>query len=288
MVRAPSARYWMNGRLVASDRAVLPLTDLAATRGYGAFEALRTYGRAPFLMDAHLRRLEATCRHLCLRVPLSRAELREAVLRTLAANRFAESLIRIYVTGGDAKGFLPEGRERLLILVDPAKTFPAWQYEKGVALRTTVLNRPIPLAKTIDYTAGIRETALAHKAGYQEVVFTDRRGNLLEGTQFSVVAVEGKRLVSPEKDILPGITVEQVLRLARKEGFNLKREPISPALLRRADEVFITSTNREVLPVSRVDKLRIGDGRPGPVARLLHRRYLDGAAAAARKFKPNK
>lgn len=280
-----TARYWMDGRLVVATGASLPLTDLAVTRGYGAFEALRTYAGTPFLLDPHLRRLEQTCRHLCLRIPLPRARMREAVAKTIAANHFAESLIRIYVTGGDATGFVPEGRERLLILVGPVISYPARQYQKGIALKTTPLNRPIPLAKTIDYTAGIRETILARRAGYQEVIFKDPCGNLLEGTQFSLVVVAGNLLISPAENVLPGITAGHVLRLAEKEGFAVRRAPVTPKLLRRADELFITSTNRELLPVTSVDQLCIGEGRPGPVTRHLHSRYLASAAASAGKLK---
>jgi branched-chain amino acid aminotransferase len=199
------------------------------------------------------------------------------VLETLAANCFPESLIRLYVTGGDTDGFVPAGKSRLLVLVDAARIFPASHYKKGVRIKTSRLNRPIPPAKTVDYTAGIRETILAKREGFHEVAFADRKGNLLEGTQFNVIAVRGNQLVSPDRGILPGITVERVLKLGRKEGFSIRRSPISPALLKRADEVLITSTNREVMPAVFVDQIRIGSGSPGPVSRLLHQRYLESA-----------
>lgn len=263
---------------------MLPVTDLVITRGYGAFEALRTYQGKPFLLEEHLRRLEKSCAEIGLKCPLGRKELADAVSETLKANSFPESLIRLYVTGGDAGGFVPEGHERLMILVGAAKMFPAWQYERGVAIKTTTLNRPIPSAKTIDYTVGIRETLVALKEGYQEVAFRDHRGCLLEGTQFSIFAVIRKTLVTPEKSILPGITAAYLIKLARREGFGIRREPISPAMLKNASECFITSTNREVLPVSRIDRQRIGNGRPGPIQRLFHQRYLEGAAATVKKL----
>lgn len=284
MKHIPPAKYWMDGKLVRADRACLPLTDLTVTRGYGAFEAFRTYGGKPFLMEQHLKRLGDSCRHLCLKPPLSAAKLRAAVLETLSANRFPESLIRIFVTGGDATGFVPEeGRQRLLILIGPAKLFPAFQYEEGIAVRTTSFSRSIRQAKTIDYTVGIRETSMALKAGFHEVVFVDEKDRILEGTQFSVVAVKGRRLISAEAEILPGVTAEHILKLARREGFAVERRPITRADLRRADEVFITSTNRELIPVRRVDDLRIGSGRPGPVGRLLHRRFRENAGASDRR-----
>lgn len=283
MKRTSPAKYWIDGKLVRADRASLPLTDLTVTRGYGAFEAFRTYAGKPFLMDPHLRRLRETCRHLLLALPLSLPKLKAAVLETLAANRFPESLVRIYVTAGDADGFVPEkGRQRLLILVSPARLFPPAQYNEGIALRTTKLARSVREAKTIDYTVGIRETLRAIQEGFQEVAFLDEKGRILEGTQFSVTAVIGRRLLSAEADILPGVTAEHIFKLAKRAGFKVDRRPISRADLRRADEVFITSTNRELIPVRQVDDLRIGDGKPGAVGKELHHLFLESAGAPAR------
>lgn len=279
------AKYWIDGQLVRADRAAIPVTDLVMTRGYGAFEALRTYEGNPFLLEEHLRRLEKTCALLGLKCPLRRKEFAAAARETLRANSFPESLIRFYVTGGDASGFLPEGKERLLILVSPVRPFPAWQYERGIAMKTTALSRSIPAAKTVDYTVGIRETMRAVREGFQEVAFRDRRGGLLEGTQFSIFAVLGRTLVTPEEGVLPGCTGNQVMKLARREGWTIRRTAISPAMLRKASELFITSTTRELLPVVRVDEQRIGDGRPGPVRQHLHARFLESARAAAKKLR---
>ncbi|HWL51654.1 MAG TPA: aminotransferase class IV [Chthoniobacteraceae bacterium] len=275
---------WIDGKLVRADRASLPLTDLSVSRGYGAFEALRTYHGKPFLLEAHLQRFEATCRHLCLRPPLSRKALREVVAEVLQANGLPESLVRIYLTGGDAGGFLPEGNGRLLILADPVKPYPEWQYERGIALKTTPLQRSIPLAKTLDYTAGIRETILARRDGFQEIVFTNGRGHLLEGAQFNIAAVRGRRVISPVEGVLKGTTVEHLLKLAGREGFTISREPLTTAQVKRADELFITSTTRELLPVVRLDDIVIGAGTPGPVFQRLRECFRKSAVRAARKI----
>lgn len=272
-------KYWIDGKLVRADKAFLPLTDLAVTRGFGAFEAMRTYHGSPFLLEGHLLRLQKSCELLGLKLPLSLEALKHAVDATLKANKMPESLIRIYVTGGDASGFLPEGRERLLILVSPAKLFPAWQYEKGIALKSTLLGRMIPQAKSLDYTVGIRETLRAVRKGYHEVVFVDEEGNLLEGTQFSVFAVVGKKIISPKMRILPGLTAGYVIDLARRKGFKASWGKITPKVLAEATELFITSSNREIIPAVRLDRKRIGNGKPGPVTRLLHGYFKDETLA---------
>jgi branched-subunit amino acid aminotransferase/4-amino-4-deoxychorismate lyase len=274
-----TAKYWIDGRLVDQSEAAIPLTDLAVTRGYAAFDSLRTYGNVPFLLDAHLKRLENTCVILHLKPPLERKNIARAVLATVAANKFPESLIRIYVTGGDASGLIPENKERLVILVDPLRAYPARHYVKGIVLATTRLNRVLPLAKSTDYLAGVWETTRARKKGFDEVVFIDRQRNILEGTTFNVVAIIGRKLVSRTDGVLRGITVEHVLGLAREAGLSVRRVPISPRMLAKADEIFVTSSIREIIPVVCIDDKWIGSGFPGPVTRLLHQRYHESALA---------
>ncbi len=278
---APAAvpTYWIDGRLVPATGAVLPLSDLAVSRGYAAFDALRTYGGVPLLLDQHLARLERTCELLFLKPPLSRAELRDAVRATVAANALPDCLIRIYITGGDATGFIPENRERLLVLVDPLRAYPARHFEQGIALAASRLERTLPIAKSTSYLAGVWETIQARRNGFDEVVFCDASGNLLEGTTFSVVVVVGNELVSPRESVLQGITVEHLLGLAPQHGFHITRTPISPAMLAKADEVFITSSTRELIPVSRIDDRRIGNGRPGATTCRLHDLYRESVRA---------
>jgi branched-chain amino acid aminotransferase len=270
-------KYWIDGKFVDQRDASIPLTDLAIVRGYAAFDALRTYGNTPFLLDAHLKRLEETCAFLHLKPPLDRANMARAVLATVRTNNFAESLIRIYVTGGEASGLIPEHKERLIILVDSLRTYPPQQYEKGIALATTTLNRTLPLAKSTDYVAGIRETVRARHNGFDEVVFLDRQSNILEGTTFSVVVVRGRDLISPADGVLRGITVDHVLGLASQAGLRGRRAAIPPDLLDEADEVFVTSSVREVVPVVRIDTKRIAGGLPGPITCHLHKLYCESA-----------
>jgi len=273
------AKYWIDGQLVNRSAAALPLSDLGFTRGYAAFDALRTYQGVPFLLEQHLQRLEKTCALMFLRLPLARAALTAVISETLAANSYPESLVRIMVTGGDAAGFIPEDRERVLVLVDPLRTYPARQYEQGVGLATATLDRTLPVAKSTSYLAGVWETIQARRKGLDEVVFCDARGGILEGTTFSVVAARGRELVSPESGILPGITVEHVFQIAVKEGFTLKRQPLTREVWESADELFITSSTRELIPVNRIDDTWLGKTKPPGITRRLHELYRQSAHA---------
>lgn len=270
-------KYWIDGEFVERSRAAIPLTDLAIVRGYAAFDALRTYGNVPFLLEAHLKRLEESCALLYLQPPMDRTTMALTVLAAVRTNNFAESLVRIYVTGGDTAGFIPEQKGRLIILVDPLKPYPSQQYESGIALASTHMNRTLPLAKSTDYVAGIRETVRVRREGFDEVVFLDGNANLLEGTTFNIGVVKGNDLISPAEGVLRGITVDHLLGLVGQAGLRVRRETISVKMLELADEVFITSSVREIVPVVRFGNRQIGSGAPGPTTRLLHRLYRDSA-----------
>jgi branched-chain amino acid aminotransferase len=274
------SRYWIDGELVDAAQAALPLTDLGATRGYAAFEALRTYGKVPFLLEEHLERLERSCEQMFLQLPVPKAEIARIVEATLGANSFPESLIRIFVTAGDASGFVPEGRERLLVLVDVLRAYPAEQYTRGISLATTKLGRTLPLVKSTSYLAGIRETIRARREGFDEVVFVDDDGSILEGTTFNVVTIHGNMLTVPEAGVLQGVTIGHVVQLAAQSGLKVVRAPITRKMIAEADEVFITSSTRELLPINRVDGTPIRDGRPGPVTQRLHEVYRQSTARA--------
>jgi branched-chain amino acid aminotransferase len=263
----------INGKLIRSDRALLPVQDLAFSRGYGAFESIRTYQGKPFLLEAHLQRLKRTTSLIYLKLPCSLIEIKKRVGQTLKANRFSESLIKIYATGGVSSGFTPENKGTVIIWVEPFKPFPQWQYKKGISLYTTSLTRSFPEIKSTSYLSGVVATVEAKKRGFDEAVFVDRAGAILEGSTFNVFALKNNQIITPEKNILIGITAQEVVKLIKKEGLKLVRKPISSSLLKSCSELFITSSNRELIPAIRVNHIKIGNGKPGPVTQSLHQRY---------------
>ncbi|MEZ5405344.1 MAG: aminotransferase class IV [Verrucomicrobiia bacterium] len=263
----------INGKLIRSDRAQLPIQDLTFSRGYGAFESIRTYQKIPFRLEAHLQRLKQTATLIHLKLPCSLAEIKKRVFKTLQTNSFPESLIKIYITGGISSGFIPEKAGSVIIWIEPFKAFPAWQYQKGISLYTTPLTRSFPEAKSTSYLSGVTATIEARKKGFDEAVFVDNQNAILEGSTFNVFAIKNKQVITPEKNILIGITTQEVIKLIKKEGLKLVRKPISLALLKNCSELFITSSNREIIPAIRVNRIKIGNGKPGPITQCLHQLY---------------
>ncbi len=270
-----SPLYFCNGRFVPARHAALPVNDLGLIRSFALFESLRTYNGRPFLLEEHLRRLFRGARQAGIPPVWSAARLRSIIARLLARNRFPESLLRLILTGGPSASIVPTGRPSLVVMVDPFHPFPERQYAQGIALRAIPAARIEPGLKTTGYFPAVTGTARALREGFDEAVYVDADGAILEGTTYNVFAVlPGPRLVTAREGVLPGITADCVLRLARRLRIPVERRPISPALRARAREMFITSSNRELIPVARVDRWRAGRS-PGPVTLRLHAAYRE-------------
>ncbi len=269
------AVYYVDGTFVAKEAAVLPVGDLAILRGYGVFDFLRTYGGRPFHLDAHIRRLQNSARLIQLSCPWSHAELVEIVHETIKRNDYHEFNVRLLITGGDSDDSItPGSKPRLLVMVTPVMEFPGQWYQDGVQIITSDISRSIPGAKSIDYIRAIIALNNARAAGAVESVYVDGRGQVLEGTTSNLFAVSGGQLITPSVDILPGVTRDVVLDLTAAE-FKPELRLIQKEDILAADELFLTSSNKEVLPVTGVDGVTIGSGRPGEATKRIMKLFAD-------------
>jgi len=261
--------YYVDGSFVPAEQAVIPVDDLAVLRGFGVFDLVRTYHGKPFFLKEHLERLHHSAAEIGLHVPWSHSELYEIVLDTLAKNNYPESNIRIVVTGGSSPDFTtPQNKPRLLVLVSPTPTLPESWYTDGVKLITRVTDRFKPGVKSINYIPATVALEEARRKGAIEALYLDREGYVLEGTTSNIFIFKGNTLVTPGRDILSGITRKVTLDVAATH-FDVQIRDISRQELLRADEVFITGTNKGLVPVVQVDDARIGSGRPGPLTAKL-------------------
>jgi branched-chain amino acid aminotransferase len=261
--------YYVDGKFVPDSEAVFPINDLGLLRGYGCFDFMRTYnGRVIFIQD-HVQRLFRSAKQIGIELPLSESELIQLVEETLRRNPPVESNVRILVTGGTSPDFItPQGRPRIAIMVASLSQYPPAWYAEGAQIITVAHIRAIPGAKTIDYIRAIMVLAEARQKGAIEAVYVDPEGRVREGTTSNIFAFIGDRLVTPGTDILNGITRQKVLGLA--EGiYSVDIRDLRRSELVHADEVFITSSNRLIVPIARVDDEVIGAGRPGERTRAV-------------------
>lgn len=267
----------IDGVLTAPEEAKVSVYDRGFLYGDGVFETLRTYGGEPFALDEHLHRLEASARSIGVTLPVSLPVLGREVRSTLAAAGNPEGYARIMISRGQG----PLGLDPALataplrvILAEPLVPLPSALYRDGVTTVTDRADRAAdaaPGAKVTNYLASMLALARAREKGAHETLLLDGEGLILEGaTSNFFLVVEGELLTPPKGHILAGVTRAHVLEIASKEGFPARYGAIGKGDLREANEAFLTSSLREILPVIRVDDVLIGTGRPGPVARKLH------------------
>ena len=230
-------------------------------------------------------RLQRSAAMIELNLPWDIEELAEVVLATLARNSYPEASIRIIVTGGEGEhSFMPLGDSRLIVMVTPLDAPPADWYTKGVHVATCEIQRSQPEAKTINYIPGIaaqREAKRRDPAAIEAIYLAD--GAVSEGTRSNIFIFAGGRWITPADGLLLGVTRAEVIKLLDAEGL-LQLRKVSLEEFRRADEIIITSSNKEIVPVVTVDQATIGDGAPGPMTKRLMRQWraMTDAYGAAR------
>jgi branched-chain amino acid aminotransferase len=281
----------LNGRITSAADARISVFDRSFLFGDGVYESLRTYRGRLLLLDRHLDRLELSAGRLSIPLGVPRAELAREVEAAAAASANAESLIRIVISRGE--GF-PDGdparcatAPNRVILVRPFRPLPTRLYEEGtdavvVEVRRNDRRSLDPAVKSNNLLNNLLGSMEAHRRGAPEGILLNLAGDVAEGTNANVFLVGAKVLRTPslECGILNGITRELVIEVARAHGVPVQEERIPLASLREADEIFLTSTTRELLPVARLDGRPVGDGRPGALTRRLHALFRERVGAA--------
>lgn len=256
--------YYVNGNFVPADQAMLPVNDLSIVRGYGVFDYTRSYHGKPFKLHEHLLRLERSAKAINLALPWSTQELEAIVQATFDRNGFPDAGIRIVVTGGLSDDFMtPHQQPSLLVMITPIKGSAAQQQAAGVKVTTVEMDRVLPTVKSINYLGAVMAVEAAKRQGAVEAIYRTRDGRLTEGTRANLFALRGHQLITPKAEVLLGITRAVVLEIA-EDDFAVVEGELYYADLAKYDELFITSSTKEILPVIQVDDQIIADGKPGP------------------------
>lgn len=263
---------YLNGTYLRDEEAKIPVSDLGLVRGYGVFDYLRTYNGQPFRLWDHLLRLKSSAEQIGLHVPNTLEEIQKIVEELLEKNGYKESSIKIIVTGGiSADQLLPEKKSSLIIMVYPFKAFPKEHYNKGIKIISTRNLRPFPAAKTTNYIAAIFALQQAREKGAQDALYVNAQEQILETTTSNFFGFkDGVLITSASDEILLGITREVVLSLAL---FPIEIRPILYS--EKLDEAFITSSNKEIVPVVQIDEMIIGKGVVGENTKKVMSSFQD-------------
>ncbi|MBS0586260.1 MAG: aminotransferase class IV [Verrucomicrobia bacterium] len=256
---------YYNGAFLKECDIHLPIDNLAFTRGYSAFELLRTYKQEPFYLEAHLERFFASI--ALLELPKPTVNLEEIIQRLLILNPNEEFVFRLYWS-----------EDLLVILTGKVVELPPSLYQNGIAVMTTPLARTIPLAKTTNYLAGQIALKQASRLGADEALYTNQEDELLELTRANFFCVMEDKLYTPKEGILFGITRRVVIEAAKELGIEVVEGPIEKKEIPHFKEAFLTSTLKEVLPISKIDSFAIP---MGPLAKELRAAFPKSASRLA-------
>ncbi|OFW41292.1 MAG: hypothetical protein A3F70_04820 [Acidobacteria bacterium RIFCSPLOWO2_12_FULL_67_14] len=271
----------VNGRVTPATEAVIPVLDHGFLYGEGIYETLRTYNGGPFLLDRHMRRLRNSARMIVLDLPFTDAELADRIRGTMSAAALhgAEAYIRVLVTRGVGElTYDPAATPvpSVVIIVKPQIDPPPDAYERGVRviIADIVRNHPEtvnPMIKSNNLLNSALAAQQAIRRGGFEGIMRNYRGELSELTTANLFIVKDRVAFTPplESGLLPGITREFLFEVGAAVGIPVREQVLRDEDLFAADEAFLTSTTRELVPIAQVDERTIGTGRPGPVAKAL-------------------
>jgi branched-chain amino acid aminotransferase len=277
-----ATRVYIEGTIFAEEDAKVSVFDRGFLYGDSIYEVTRTFGGVPFALEEHLERLTRSARGIGLTLPPLDV-IRDAVRTTVAAGANPESYIRIVVTRGAGDVGLDPAladHTRLIVIVRQVHGPDARMYTEGVEVAIVSVRRNLrtaidPNVKSGNYLNNVLAVGEAKRKGAYESLMCDAEGRLAEGSSSNIFAVRKGEVQTPplEVGILDGITRRKVLDQCGQHGIPAREVVLMPQDLAAADEAFLTSSIRGVLPIVRVDKKPVGSGAPGPVTRRVLELY---------------
>ena len=278
-------KIYINGQIVPQEDAKISVFDHGLLYGDGVFEGIRAYNGKIFTLDEHLDRLYDSATAISLKIPITKAEMAEAIKKTMKANNLADSYIRLVVTRGVGKLGLDPNKcatPQIIIITDTIELYPKALYEKGldIVTVTTIRNHFSaldPKIKSLNYLNNILAKVESIQAGAGEALMLNKDGYVAECAGDNVFIFKNNILRTPPSSagILVGITRNVVMKLATEMGVQVREELMTRYDLYIADECFLTGTAAEIIPVVKIDRRTIGTGKPGKLTLDLLKRYRD-------------
>ena len=270
---------WINGELKANDEACISVYDHGLLYGDGIFEGIRLYGGGVFKMEAHMDRLFDSAQCIALDIGMSKKEMSEALLKTVEASGRKEGYIRLIVTRGEGTlGTDPDKCEKptVIIIVDGISLYPEEKYRNGISIITAATRRIgpnclDPRVKSLNYLNNVLGKIEAKQAGCSEAVMLNGEGRVAECTVDNIFIVKNGTVLTPPSidGALEGITRQTVIEVCEKSGIPVREASMTRFDLYTADEMFLTGSGAEVIPVVTVDGRKVGPGVPGAMTNKL-------------------
>ncbi len=281
---------YVDGKFVPEEEAKISVLDHGFLYGDGVFEGIKAYNGRIFGLEEHVDRFYESAQSIMLELPISREEMKKAIIETVRRNNLRDAYIRpVASRGKGALGLDPRNcpKATLVIIVDAETRHPEDKggtpvSKKGIKVITSSLRRNAadvlsPRIKSTNYLNNILAKLQANAAGVQDAVFINEQGFACELTGDNLFIVKKSRVITPPLwlGILDGVTRRGILRVAREEGFQTAEEPLTMHDLYTSDECFCTATRIEVFPIVWVDGRQIGNGLPGPITNRIMKAFFE-------------
>jgi len=274
---------YINGEFVPKSKAAISVFDHGLLYGDGVFEGIRAYNGYVFRLNEHLDRLYASAHSLMIKIPLSREEMKRAVIDTLKKNKMKDAYIRLVVTRGTGDlGVDPRkcSKPTVFIIVGTISVIPKEVAERGIRTIITWVRRdPVDgtshEVKSLNYLNSILAKIEANNVGVDEAIILSTQGYLCEGTAENIFVVKGGEIWTPPAytGALPGITQSVVFEIVKRIGLKIEERLITAHELFNANEVFFTGTGAEIVPVTEVNGRAIGSGKPGAITARIRKEF---------------
>ena len=278
-------KVFVDGKFVDEKKAVVSVFDHGLLYGDGVFEGIRAYNGRVFKLSEHVDRLFYSAKAILLKIPMSHRSICEAVRAACKRNKIRDGCIRLVVTRGAGTLGLDPNRcsnPQVIIIADKIQLYPETFYKKGLEIVTVPTTRNHtnavnPAIKSLNYLNNILAKIEAINAGCVEAIMLNSQGFVAECTGDNVFMLKGGELLTPPlaAGALYGITRSVAIELAESLGIKAKEPNLTRYDLYNADEVFITGTAAEVVPVVKIDGRQIGSGKPGKLTKKLIKAYQD-------------
>jgi branched-chain amino acid aminotransferase len=278
-------KIYIDGKYFDEKTAKVSVFDHGLLYGDGVFEGIRAYHGRVFKLVEHIERLFCSAKSILLKIPMSQAEMVQAVVQTCRKNRMRDGYIRLVVTRGvGTLGLNPYkcARPVVIIIADKIQLYPPAYYERGLDIITVATTRNLhsalnPAIKSLNYLNNVLAKIEAINGGCEEAIMLNAEGFVSECTGDNIFIVKGNQLLTPplSAGALYGITRGVVMGLARVDGLEVGEPNLTRHDLFNADECFLTGTGAEIIPVVKIDGRVIGSGKPGAVTRKLVAEYKE-------------
>jgi D-alanine transaminase/branched-chain amino acid aminotransferase len=271
------ALCYVNGKIQSASDASIGVADLGLQRGYGVFDYGRTCNGKLFHFYDNLARFRHSASELHLKLPVSDEEITEIANQLIGGSELKTPALRLILTGGYSYSSPAFEHPNFIIIAEELPTYPGEVYTHGAKLITVQYQRELPHVKSINYLNSIRLDPFRQEKGAFDILYHSQNG-VTECPRSNFFIFRGDTLVTPKDHVLHGITRKLVLQLARDQ-FPIEERAISFGELGAADEAFVTSTSKCVLPIVRIDDSDVGNGSVGARTKTIMRlfaNYTDG------------